>query len=70
MTEQTDIAILFARDPLRHSDADIDAIIEKMREARHAFNTGALGAKPKLTKKEEEVAKAGLGLSLKLELKK
>jgi len=48
----TDLAELFARDPLSLSEADIDAIIERLRAKRHEFNlTGkaprsAAGRKP------------------------
>lgn len=63
----TDISILFARDPLKHTEQDIDRIIAKMREARHTFNTAArkpAASGPKLTAKETDAAK----LSLKLDL--
>jgi hypothetical protein len=65
----TDIATLFARDPLKHTREDVDAIIAKMREARHTFNlAGKTPAQPKLTKAEKEVEGAGLKLSLNLKL--
>lgn len=67
----TDIALLFARDPFEHTDADIDAMIERFRAARHTFNSTPPGtAKPKLTKKEQEIAGAAPKLSINLELKK
>ena len=68
----TDIALLFARDPFQHSDADIDAMIERYRAARHTFNSAPAGKAPaKLTAKEKAVADAGVtGLSINLELKK
>lgn len=47
----TDIAVLFATDPLKHSEADIVAIIQKFREAKTVFATGVL-------KKEAKPAKA------------
>lgn len=40
----TDIAELFARDPLDLTDQDLDAIIAKLRASRAAFNEGAKGA--------------------------
>lgn len=36
----TDIATLFARDPLSLTKDDITTIIEEMRKSRHAFNLG------------------------------
>jgi hypothetical protein len=65
--QETDISILFARDPLKHTDQDIDRIIAKMREARHTFNSTparAASSGPKLTAKEQDASK----LSLKLDL--
>lgn len=62
----SDIAALFARDPLKMSDEDIDRIISTMRERRHQFNTGAIKSAAKLTKKEEEVS--GLKLDLNLNI--
>lgn len=66
--QQTDISVLFARDPLQHTEEDIDRIIAKMREARHTFNTAtkkpAAASGPKLTEKEKDATK----LSLKLDL--
>lgn len=41
MSDATDIALLFSRDPLKHTDQDIDAMIAKMRSARHLFNAPA-----------------------------
>jgi len=54
----TDIATLFARDPLELTKEDISAIIEEMRKSRHAFNLGNKSAgstKPK-TPKQKEIA--------------
>jgi len=69
--DQTPIAILFARDPLKHTDQDIDRIIEKMRADRHTFNNSpkpaAGAAAPKLTAKEK-AAVDGVGSKLKLDL--
>lgn len=65
----TDIATLFARDPEQMTDADIDAIIQVMREKRHLFNQAPLDRKaPKLTAKEEKVKKDLTGLTLDLKL--
>ena len=44
----SDIAQLFARDPLELTDRDLDAIIAKFREARSSFgNAPAAKAPPK-----------------------
>lgn len=70
MTEPTaDIATLFARDPEKMSEADIDAIISVMREKRHIFNKAPVDKKaPKLTAKEEKVTKDLNNLTLDLKL--
>lgn len=59
-----DVVKLFARDPLKLSEQDIEQIIEKMRAMRHTFNTDAAAkpaAKPKKGNKAE-------GLDLDLDL--
>lgn len=38
MQTDSDIMRLFVTDPLGHTDQDIDAIIKKLRDQRHAFN--------------------------------
>lgn len=58
----SDIATLFARDPLSHTDADIDSIIAHFRQARVTFNlTGKVA--PKEGKAVEDMKKAGLSLN-------
>lgn len=55
----SDINELFARDPLKLSDEDIDKIIEEYRKKRHQFKALPTGAAPKsLTAKQEKVTKA------------
>lgn len=74
MTEPVpDIAVLFARDPEKMTDADISAIVEKYRANRHLFQSGGgTGVKkavaPKLTAGESKVAAALGGLSLDFKL--
>lgn len=54
----SDLATLFARDPLQLTKTDIRSIIEEMRKSRHAFNAGnakAGSTKPK-TEKQKQVA--------------
>lgn len=65
MNDHTDIALLFARDPLKMTNEDIDALIAAMREKRHLFTSAPAAKGSKLTKKESEVADK---LSLKLDL--
>lgn len=64
----TDIAELFARDPLDLSDQDIDAIIVKFREQRSQYNMGnamAGSTKPK-TAKQKQVADLASQINLDL----
>ena len=64
-----DVATLFARDPEKMSEADIEAIITVMREKRHIFNQAPIDKKaPKLTAKEEKVSKELNNLTLDLKL--
>lgn len=65
MPEQTDIAQLFARDPLGLSDRDLDAIIDRLRASRKNFlkgdkTAGSMKPKSKAAKEREEL-KAVLG---------
>lgn len=68
LPDETPIGMLFARDPLKHTEQDIDRIIAKMREARHTFKVQATkkpsAAGPKLTEKEAAASKMGLKLDL------
>lgn len=55
----TDIAELFARDPMQLSEQDLDQIIRAFREMRGQFNLGAKAAgstKPKTEKQIKENA--------------
>lgn len=62
----TDVAQLFARDPLKHTDEDITAIIERFRAARSQFNNPtATPAKAKAkAEKPLDPKLAGLDLDL------
>lgn len=54
----SDLAQLFARDPLELTNDDIRLIIEEMRKSRHAFNAGNMKAgstKPQ-TEKQKTIA--------------
>lgn len=66
----TDIAELFARDPLKLSDQDLRVIIERFRAARGQFNLGNMKAgstKPK-TEKQKKVEEVASKLNFDLEL--
>lgn len=63
----TDLAELFARDPLELSDDNIRSIIEEMRKSRHAFNAG--NAKAGSTKPKTEKQKAIASLAEKMNIK-
>lgn len=62
----SDIAELFARDPLLLTRDDIRSIIEEMRKSRHAFNAG--NAKAGSTKPKTEKQKQISALSEKLNI--
>lgn len=65
----TDLATLFARDPLSLTQTDLTLIIDEMRKSRHAFNAGNMRAgstKPKTEKQKalSEIASAVGGFSI------
>lgn len=64
---QTDIAELFSRDPLEHSDKDLDMIIAKLRESRSQFALG--NAKAGSMKPASAKTKQAQSLIEKLDLK-
>lgn len=52
----SDLATLFARDPLSLDDKDFQSIIEQFRASRHQFNLGnkqAGSTKPKTEKQQK-----------------
>lgn len=62
----TDLATLFARDPLSLTQADITTIVEEMRKSRHAFNAGNMKAgstKPK-TEKQKKLSELASSISI------
>lgn len=66
----SDIAELFARDPLKLSDQDLRTIIERFRAARGQFNLGNMKAgstKPK-TAKQQQTADVAAKLNFDLDL--
>lgn len=67
----TDIARLFAEDPLGLSDKDLDVLVAELRARRAQYNAGASNAgKIKVKNKDEEGAKAVGKLDLMSLLKK
>jgi hypothetical protein len=62
----TDLAQLFARDPLELTKDDIRSIIEEMRKSRHAFNAG--NAKAGSTKPPTEKQKVISSLAEKMNI--
>lgn len=62
----SDLATLFARDPLSLTKPEIRSIIEEMRKSRHAFNAGNMKAGS--TKPPTEKQKAMMSLSEKLKI--
>ena len=64
---QTDIAMLFARDPLKLTRADIDAIIAALRDKRRTFGQPA---KPAATRKARvtKADKLTEGMDIEVEL--
>lgn len=64
----TDLAELFARDPLTLTQSDLTSIVEEFRKSRHQFNAGNIKAgstKPK-TEKQKQVSELIKGLDISL----
>lgn len=59
----SDLATLFATDPLGLSDQDLNTIISKYREARKNFNLGekSAGATKKVAAKQPKITDLDLG---------
>jgi hypothetical protein len=64
----TDIAELFARDPLLLSQQDIETIVAEMRKSRHAFNAGNMKAGSTKPKTEKQKAVAALSEKLNISI--
>ena len=64
----TDIAALFARDPLSLTKDDITAIITEMRKSRHAFNLGnsKAGSTKPPTAKQKQLSELSAKLDISL----
>lgn len=60
------IAELFARDPLKHTDRDIEDIVTYFRQTRKDFKESGVRAKASktLTTKEQEAKSTGLSFDL------
>lgn len=64
----SDLAELFARDPLQLSNADLDTIIAKMRAMRASFNAGNMKAGSTKPTSEKQKAALALADTLKLDI--
>lgn len=64
----SDLAELFARDPLSLTNEDITHIIEEMRKSRHAFNAGNMKAGSTKPKTEKQQAIANLADKLNISI--
>lgn len=64
--KETDIAVLFARDPLELGDQDIGRLVDKFREMRGQYALG--NAMAGSTKPKTEKQKATLDLAAKLDI--
>jgi len=62
----TDINELFSRDPLNHTDEDIDSIIAEMRKRRHLYKAGPANPKAAPTLTDKQKAATSLKIELKL----
>ena len=62
----TDINELFSRDPLKHTNADIDEIIAEMRKRRHLYKAGPAQPKAAVTLTDKQKAASSLKIELKL----
>lgn len=64
----SDLAELFARDPLNLSDADLDKMVEAYRENRKAFKLGNMQAGKVPSPKQKAATDLASMLDLKLDL--
>ncbi len=64
----SDVAELFARDPMDLSEQDLDRIIARFREARNQFNNQALGSEGKKTAGPKDPEVRDLASKLDLDL--
>lgn len=64
----TDIAELFARNPLKLTRPDVNAIIDQLRKSRHAFNLGntKAGSTKAPTAKQKELKSIADGVDFNL----
>lgn len=64
----TDLAELFARDPLQLSQQDIETIVVEMRKSRHLFNAGNMKAGSTKPKTEKQKAVADMASKLNISI--
>lgn len=66
----SDIAELFARNPLELTKDDVTKIVEEMRKSRHAFNAGNMkaGSTKAPTTKQKELTSLSDKLGLNIDI--
>ena len=64
----TDLATLFARDPLELTKDDISTIVDTMRQSRRAFNLGNMKAGSTKPKTEKQKTIEGLASKLNISI--
>ena len=64
----SDLATLFARDPLTLTQSNLSTIVSEMRKSRHQFNAGNMKAGSTKPKTEKQKALADLAGKLNLDL--
>lgn len=64
MTDAVSLAELFARDPRKHTDADIIRIVTELRAARSKFVIGGDKTAGSLTAQQKQLSRLDLGIKL------
>ena len=66
----SDLAILFARDPLSLTQADLTTIVDEMRKSRGQFNAGNIraGSTKAPTEKQKALTDLATKLSINLDM--
>ncbi len=65
----TDIARIFAADPLGHSKKDLNALIKELRSYRHQFELGNIKAGSTKPRSDTQLAAAELKDKVTLDIK-
>ena len=64
----SDLAVLFARDPLTLTQSDLSTIVSEMRKSRHQFNAGNMKAGSTKPKTDKQKSLDALASTLNLDL--